>query len=87
MCQEASLGPIRELGPAALRTIKAEEVRHLNEQVRVVLVFSVSPYSLVCGCMCLGFHTIIKSGPKLPVLALTCAHVCRYLTGLCQRGA
>lgn len=41
MCQEASLGPIRELGPAALRTIKAEEVRHLNEQVLVVLVFPV----------------------------------------------
>ncbi len=33
MCQEASLGPIRELGPAALRTIRADEVRALNEQV------------------------------------------------------
>ncbi len=33
MCQEAALGPIRELGAAALRTVKAEEVRHINEQV------------------------------------------------------
>ena len=39
MCQEASLGPIRELGPAALRTIRAEEVRSLNEEVHLTLCF------------------------------------------------
>ena len=33
VCQEAALGPIRELGAAALRTVKAEDVRNLNEQV------------------------------------------------------
>ncbi len=33
MCHEAALGPIRELGAAALRTIKAEEVRAINDQV------------------------------------------------------
>lgn len=33
VCHEAALGPIRELGAAALRTIKAEEVRCINDQV------------------------------------------------------
>lgn len=47
MCQEASLGPIRELGPAALRTIKAEEVRPLNEQVYIQYFYVV----FLCGCV------------------------------------
>jgi hypothetical protein len=33
VCQEAALGPIRELGAAALRTVRAEDVRPLNEEV------------------------------------------------------
>ena len=30
VCQEAAMGPIRELGPAALRTVKEEDVRKVN---------------------------------------------------------
>jgi SpoVK/Ycf46/Vps4 family AAA+-type ATPase len=30
LCHEAALGPIREIGPLQLKTIKAEEVRGLN---------------------------------------------------------
>jgi SpoVK/Ycf46/Vps4 family AAA+-type ATPase len=32
VCHEAALGPIREIGTAALRTIRAEEVRPMNTQ-------------------------------------------------------
>ena len=34
MCHEAAMGPIRELGPAALLSVKAEDVRALEEKVR-----------------------------------------------------
>ena len=50
VCAEAAMAPIRELGPAALLQVKAEEVRLLQEKdflaaVRVVRP-SVSPESL-----------------------------------------
>lgn len=32
VCSEAALGPIREIGPAALKTVKVEEVRQINLQ-------------------------------------------------------
>jgi spastin len=32
LCQEAALGPIRELNPQLLRTIKAEEIRSISVQ-------------------------------------------------------
>jgi hypothetical protein len=34
VCHEAAMGPIRELGPAALLSVKAEDVRALEEKVR-----------------------------------------------------
>jgi hypothetical protein len=34
VCQEAALGPIRELDAAALRSVRPEDVRPLSEQVR-----------------------------------------------------
>ena len=33
VCHEAAMGPIRELGPAALLSVKAEDVRALEEKV------------------------------------------------------
>ncbi|KAJ1430073.1 putative ATPase [Ochromonadaceae sp. CCMP2298] len=32
LCQEAALGPIRELGPEALKTVRVSDVRPLSEQ-------------------------------------------------------
>eukprot|EP01034_Spumella_vulgaris_P026162 gene26162-32697_t len=43
VCHEAALGPIRELGAAALRTIKAEEVRCINDQDFVNAVRNIRP--------------------------------------------
>ena len=37
VCHEAAMGPIRELGPAALLSVKAEDVRALEEKVRIRL--------------------------------------------------
>ena len=34
VCQEAAMGPIRELGPAALLKVRPEDVRALTEVVR-----------------------------------------------------
>ncbi len=50
VCQEAALGPIREIPPARLKTVKAEEVRPIQEKdfseaCRVIRP-SVSPDSL-----------------------------------------
>jgi hypothetical protein len=47
VCQEAALGPIRELDAAALRSVRAEDVRPLSEQVSTtvdvtLLVFQLS---------------------------------------------
>lgn len=39
VCHEAAMGPIRELGPAALLSVKAEDVRALEEKVRNRLNF------------------------------------------------
>jgi len=58
MCQEASLGPIRELGPAALRTIRAEEVRSLNEQVHS----DSDMLCMCCLCMCLLRMCVFHGG-------------------------
>lgn len=33
VCQEAAMGPIRELGPAALLKVRPEDVRALTEVV------------------------------------------------------
>ena len=38
MCHEAAMGPIRELGPAALLSVKAEDVRALEEKVRRLIM-------------------------------------------------
>lgn len=32
LCQEAAMGPIREMKPEVLKTIKADEIRSLTEQ-------------------------------------------------------
>jgi len=50
VCQEAAMGPIRELGPAALRTVKEEDVRKVSvvdfiSSLRTIRP-SVSPDSL-----------------------------------------
>jgi SpoVK/Ycf46/Vps4 family AAA+-type ATPase len=43
LCQEAALGPIRELGPAALRSIKAEDIRPLSLQDFLNAVQTIRP--------------------------------------------
>jgi hypothetical protein len=39
VCHEAAMGPIRELGPAALLAVKAEDVRALEEKVTTQSVY------------------------------------------------
>ena len=51
VCQEAALGPIRELGAAALRTVKAEDVRNLNEQVYTLRCMFGIKYILYFVCL------------------------------------
>lgn len=34
VCKEAAMGPIREISPLLLRTLKAEEVRPIHEEVK-----------------------------------------------------
>ena len=43
VCHEAAMGPIRELGPAALLKVKAEEVRALTEKDFAYAVQSIRP--------------------------------------------
>lgn len=50
VCQEAALGPIREMNPSQLRTVKAEDVRPIREDdfLKAIKIIrpSVSPESL-----------------------------------------
>ena len=55
VCHEAAMGPIRELGPAALLKVKAEEVRAVGQGAR---------WGRVRGRKLAFFHLV----PMLPVL-------------------
>ena len=48
VCHEAAMGPIRELGFAALKTVKVDEVRQLKLKVSVVyhIIYSISIFFL-----------------------------------------
>ena len=68
VCHEAAMGPIRELGPAALLKVKAEEVRAVGQGAR---------WGRVRGRKLAFFHLV----PILPVLSPTLRgsfthHVC-----------
>lgn len=43
VCQEAAMGPIRELGAAALRTIRAEDVRSIQEKDFLAALSTIRP--------------------------------------------
>jgi len=59
VCQEAALCPIRELGAAALRTVKAEDVRYMNIKVGILIIILLS----VFDCICVGFSTSCTCNP------------------------
>ena len=39
VCKEAAMGPLRELNPEMLRTVRPEEVRSIHEQVTAPVCF------------------------------------------------
>ena len=57
VCHEAAMGPIRELGFAALRTVRPEDVRPLAVRVREGGVWHVCACDM-CICICICIYVV-----------------------------
>ena len=76
VCHEAAMGPIRELGFAALRTVRPEDVRPLAVRVREKGMGLTCVYVRIYICLCTVCWSIYNT------IRILIAHNSDPLTGL-----